>query len=402
MQSAELMLSLIERKAKQDENFLFNRLYRVLYNPDFYSYVWRKLGEPNQNPIGEYHWEDWMNLIQTERWYPIEKRDQEKKVLPEITMALLIQTCHQAIFASDENSFIADELSSMRTSSFHELGSRLRHATNRWLITFTIPIDLFDSWENCRKLLSIRCEDGRWLEIVRRYYVQKWFHPNRGNQRYGLQPLSFTLYKAIDTIVRRTFYGVEITYSYIRIHSQVHICIDAPLLKVKKIQHQLQTVFDEYGLPIAVYYLGRKGKRVVGPYQIQWQKSHQRWRVSLAEQELWDWLKPFMKNGEVCHVPHRIHLSVPQIIQSYSRDLKQFDYHTEAKKYFHKQRERFCDIHFLSLCKTIAAKEKSTVKKVIDKYGIRPTHDRKPAWKKSKKLILQAKDGERFVVYDRS
>lgn len=400
MQSAKLMLSLIERKAKQDENFLFNRLYRILYNPDFYVYVWNKLGQTIPNSIGEYQWEDWIKLIQTERWYPIGRNDQVQEVLPEITMALLIQTCHHAIFASDDQSFITDEVSFMKASIFHELGSKLRHATNRWLVTFSIPSHLFDSWETCRNLLSVRCQDGRWLELIRRFYARKWFHPNQGNQLYGIEPISFTLQKAIDTLVRRAFAELGMAYTYIRIDSQVHICIDEPLSKVKKIQHQLQTIFHQYQLPIIVYYLGRKGKRVVGPYQIQWHKSHQKWTVSLAEQELGNWLKPFMKNGEACHVSHRIHLSVPQIIQSYSRDLQQFDHRTQANKYFLKQRERFCDIHFLSLCKTIAAKEKSTVKKVIEKYGMKPS--RKPAWKQQMKLILQAKDGERFVVYDRS
>lgn len=402
MQSAELMLSLIKRKAKQDENFLFNRLYRVLYNPEFYLYVWRKVGKSIENPIGDYQWEDWMKLIQTERWYPIVMEDQVQKVLPEITISLLIQTCHQAIFATNEQSFITDKVSSMKDGIFHDLGTMLRHATNRWLITFSIPFHLYDSWEICRTLLSIRCQDGRWLELVRRCYARKWLHPNQENELYGIQPLSFTLHKAIDTLVRRAFVNEGMTYSYIRIDSQVHICIDASLSEVKKIQHQLQTVFLQYGLPILVHYLGRKGKRVIGPYHIQWQKSHQNWTISLAEQELWNWLKPFMKNGEASHVPHRIYLSVPQIIYSYSRDLQLFDYRTEAKKYFLKQRERFCDLHFLSLCKTIAAKEKSTVKKVIEKYGVRIPYVRKPAWKQQTKLILQANDGERLVVYDRS
>jgi hypothetical protein len=36
MQNAEVVLSLLSQKATQDSTFVFNRLYRNLFNPDFY------------------------------------------------------------------------------------------------------------------------------------------------------------------------------------------------------------------------------------------------------------------------------------------------------------------------------------------------------------------------------
>ncbi|MBA4494104.1 reverse transcriptase/maturase family protein [Paenactinomyces guangxiensis] len=42
MQKAEVILSLLSQKARNDENFVFRRLYRNLFNPDFYSYSYRQ------------------------------------------------------------------------------------------------------------------------------------------------------------------------------------------------------------------------------------------------------------------------------------------------------------------------------------------------------------------------
>ncbi|TCP70252.1 hypothetical protein [Baia soyae] len=385
MQSAELVLSLIKQKARQDENFQFNRLYRILYNPDVYSYGWKSSGESVPNPLGAYQWDDWYHLIQSECWHP--HRNMEGQTLfPEMTVMKILQVCHQALFPVHENQFVMDQGTSMKHHDFRELGRTLRNATNKWLISFSIPFDLMDSWEHCRTLLKVRCQDGRWLELVRRCHSQKWLHPHSEYERYGVQPFSFTLHKAIDTLVQRMLLGMD-TF-YIRIHSQVHIFVDAPFSEVKRYQQRLQSVCDQHKLPIVVNDPERKGKRVIGPYQIAWQRNHQKWKVYIAEEECWHWIKSFTKSGRACHVSNRIHLSIPQIIELYCRDLQLFDTHTEAKKYFPKQRDRFCDIHFVSLCKTIAAKEKSSVKKTLNRYGTK------------EKRVLRARDGERFAQYD--
>ncbi|SDY36744.1 hypothetical protein [Thermoactinomyces sp. DSM 45892] len=385
MQSAELMLSLIKQKARQDEHFQFNRLYRILYNPDVYSYVWKSAGESILNPLGVYQWDDWYHLIQSERWHP-RKKVKEQTLFPEMTVMHILQACHQALFPVYENQFVMDQGASMKHHDFRELGSALRNATNSWLISFSIPIELLDSWEHCRTLLKERCQDGRWLELVRRFYSQKWLHPHLECERYGVQPLTFTLHKAIDTLVQCTLPRMKVMY--IRIHSQVHICVDAPFSEVKRYQQQLQSAFDQRQLPILVHDPGHRGKRVIGPYQLNWQRNHQKWKVCIAEVECWNWIKSFTKSGKACHVSNRIHLSIPQIIDLYRRDLQLFDIHTEAKKYFPKQRDQFCDIHFVSLCKTIAAKEKSSVKKILNRYGA------------GKKRVLRTRDGDRFAEYD--
>ncbi|MDQ0417862.1 hypothetical protein J2Z48_002046 [Croceifilum oryzae] len=386
MQSAELMLSLIERKARQDENFQFNRLYRTFYNPDVYSHVWKSSEGSISDPLGAYQWEEWYQLIQSERWHP-QGKVEGQTLLPEMTVIQILQVCHQALFPVHENQFVVDHGTSMtmKHHDFRELGSALRNAANSWLIPFSIPVDLMNSWEHCRTLLKVRCQDGRWLELVRRCHNQKWLHPHPDYKRYGVQPLSFTLHKAIDTLVQRTLLGMEMFY--IRIHSQAHICVDAPFSEVKKYQQQLQSAFDQRHLPIVVKAPERKGKRVIGPYQIDWQRNDQEWTVCIAEEECWNWIKSFTKRGKACHVSNRIHLSIPQIIELYNRDLQLFDTHTEAKKYFPKQRDQFCHIHFISLCKTIAAKEKSSVKKVLNRYGAK------------EKRILRTRDGDRFAVY---
>ncbi|SFX30955.1 hypothetical protein SAMN04487866_10460 [Thermoactinomyces sp. DSM 45891] len=385
MQSAELMLSLIKQKARQDENFQFNRLYRILYNPDVYSYVGNSAVESITNPLGAYQWESWYDLIQSERWHPRRKVGGQT-LFPEMTVMYILQVCHQALFPVHENQFVMDQGVSMKHHDFRELGNTLRRVANSWLVSFSIPSELLDTWEHCRTLLKTRCQDGRWLELVRRFHRQKWLHPHPEYERYGVQPLSTTLHKAIDTLVQRALLGMKVVY--IRIHSQVHICVDAPFSEVKRYQQRLQSAFDQRHLPILVHNPEHKGRKVIGPYQMNWLKNHQKWKVCIAEEECWNWIKSFTKSGRACHVSNRIHLSIPQIIELYRRELQLFDIYTEAKKYFPKQRDEFCDIHFISLCKTIAAKEKSSVKKTLNRYGSK------------EKRVLRARDGDRFVQYD--
>jgi hypothetical protein len=48
MQKAEVVLSMLSQKAAQDSAFVFDRLYRTLFNPDFsllaYSNIYAKEG----------------------------------------------------------------------------------------------------------------------------------------------------------------------------------------------------------------------------------------------------------------------------------------------------------------------------------------------------------------------
>ena len=43
MQKAEIVLSMLGQKAKENSTFVFDRLYRNLFNPDFYLLAYNNI-----------------------------------------------------------------------------------------------------------------------------------------------------------------------------------------------------------------------------------------------------------------------------------------------------------------------------------------------------------------------
>ena len=49
MQKAEIVLSMLGQKAKEDSSFVFDRLYRNLFNPDFYLLAYNNIYDKEGN-----------------------------------------------------------------------------------------------------------------------------------------------------------------------------------------------------------------------------------------------------------------------------------------------------------------------------------------------------------------
>jgi hypothetical protein len=83
-----------------------------------------------------------------------------------------------------------------------------------------------------------------------------------------------------------------------------------------------------------------------------------------------DKLKPFMRNGNSVHHGARINLPILDMINEFNSEIRGlYNYYALATDVSTKL-GRFKFYHYLSLAKTIARKEKSSVKKVINRYGI--------------------------------
>lgn len=81
-------------------------------------------------------------------------------------------------------------------------------------------------------------------------------------------------------------------------------------------------------------------------------------------------LKPFIKKGKPYQVGARVNLPVIEIISQYNAEIRGlYNYYCLATDVSTKI-STFQYYHYFSMIKTIARKEKSSVKKVIQKYGI--------------------------------
>jgi group II intron reverse transcriptase/maturase len=81
-------------------------------------------------------------------------------------------------------------------------------------------------------------------------------------------------------------------------------------------------------------------------------------------------LTPFVNNGKSVHHNARINDSILDIINTYNSEVRGlYNYYCLATD-VSKKIGKFKYYHYYSMVKTIARKEKSSVKKVIDKYGV--------------------------------
>lgn len=81
-------------------------------------------------------------------------------------------------------------------------------------------------------------------------------------------------------------------------------------------------------------------------------------------------LKPFVQNGKSVHHNARINDPILDILNTYNSEIRGlYNYYCLATD-VSKKLGKFRYYHYYSMVKTVARKEKSSVKKVIDKYGI--------------------------------
>lgn len=110
-------------------------------------------------------------------------------------------------------------------------------------------------------------------------------------------------------------------------------------------------------------------------------------------------LQPFMKDGKVIAFLPRVNLPVLDIINEYNSEIRGlYEYYSLATDVARKI-GKFKFYHYWSLTKTIAQKEKSSVKKVIAKYGIDVHRKLGTGTRKVLGVKYSTKNGEHTMAY---
>lgn len=192
MQKAEVVLSLLSQKAIQDSTFVFDRLYRNLFNPDFYllaySNIYAKEGNMTQGTdegtIDGFNLE-WVNELiaelkqETYSPYPVRRVHIPKKngktrplgipavrdKLVQEVIRLLLQAIYEPVFKDTSHGFRPERSCHTALSQVKTTGK----GTN-WVIEGDIK-GFFDTigQEKLKAILSKKINDGRFIHLIDKF-----------------------------------------------------------------------------------------------------------------------------------------------------------------------------------------------------------------------------------------
>jgi group II intron reverse transcriptase/maturase len=202
MQKAEMKLSILKQKSKHDENYQFERIYRNLFNEDFFLRAYQKIysKEGNMTPGIDGKTIDGFNkgqitqlieLLKMEQYHPtpvrrtyIPKKDGKKRPLgiPTFTdklvqevMRQILEVIYEPVFCESSHGFRPNK--SCQTALYQIKRS---YKGVNWIIEG----DLTRFFENVNHtillgILSKRIQDGRFLELIRRFLKAGYFEFNQ-------------------------------------------------------------------------------------------------------------------------------------------------------------------------------------------------------------------------------
>jgi group II intron reverse transcriptase/maturase len=198
MQKAEVVLTVLRKKSMQDKDFVFDRLYRNLFNPDFYMLAYSNMyaKEGNMTPGTDGKTIDGFNIslinglieeIKNETYYPnpskrayIKKKNGKlrplgipsfrDKLVQEV-LRMLLEAIYEPIFRDSSHGFRPDK-------SCHTALLQVKNTCHgsTWAVEGDIK-GFFDNIDHSimLSLLSKKIADGRIIELVRRFLKAGYF-----------------------------------------------------------------------------------------------------------------------------------------------------------------------------------------------------------------------------------
>lgn len=393
MQKANDIISILREKSNADKEYLFGRLYRNLFNHDFYLEAFNKIyakktkegilqiDKKTTDILNITLIDNLIELLKKESYYPkkintLVSMDEpsfaSEKLVLEIIKQIL-EAIYTPIFLDSSHGFRLN--TNCHTALVH-IKKNCSH-TN-WAIQGTIEETLQNiSNERLIKLLSNKITDNRFLSLIKRF-LDKGFFQFKTMHAYCFetpQKSSF-LTVLINIFLHELDKFMKINYSqieYTRYNTSFLVNIKGNIALVKKISTEINDfITNKLDLnlkskqPLVINF--NEERVLFLDYEIL--KTRDNIRLLIPHDIVTKNLKPFTKNDKPTHHPTRINLPIANIIIKYNSEIIRFyNYYSLAYNVSAKI-GKFKFYHYYSLAKTIARKEKSSVSKVIDKYGI--------------------------------
>lgn len=331
MQRADIILSILNQKAN-DKDFVFNRIYRHLFNPSFYTDEYRNTEISNL-----------IEKLRTETFYIKNASSMQIQLLQ-----LAIGKILKAIYLINIKTY---------REALVETKNLCRY--NKWIVKVKLKENIIDK-NALINILKMKIDDGRFLNLIEKFI---------DSEHMQLQEIILDIYLSeIDKYMLEKFKN-----SYIR-QGKEAICTSVNKKGAEKISLEIRNyLFDKLNIKainIEIIYLDNKEKfRFLG-YNVIRDNKEKKIQLSVPIEVVNNRLEMFMKNGKAVHCSPRINLSVTELIKTYNIEIENLYKYYSLAIDVNKKLGRFKFYHYSSLIKTIARKEKSSVKKVIEKYGL--------------------------------
>jgi group II intron reverse transcriptase/maturase len=199
MQNAETILTILNQKSIGSKQFVFDRLYRNMFNFDFFTEAYQKMyakpgnmtpGTDGQTIDGfkKSKIDKLINLLRNEQYYPtpvrrtyIEKKNSKKKhplgipsfedKLVQEVVRRVLEAIYEPIFLDTSHGFRPNR--SCQTALFQVKSTC---GGTKWVVEGDIT-GCFDNIDHdiLLKILSRKISDGRFLELIRRFLKAGYF-----------------------------------------------------------------------------------------------------------------------------------------------------------------------------------------------------------------------------------
>jgi group II intron reverse transcriptase/maturase len=502
MQGAEVVLSMLSRKSTENSEFVFDRLYRNLFNSDFYQLAYRNIyareGNMTQgvddstiDGFNKTRVEKIISLLRQETYYPkpvrrtyIPKKNGaqrplgipsfEDKLVQEV-IRLLLQAIYEPQFKDTSHGFRPNR-------SCHTALAQIKttcKGTN-WVIEGDIK-GFFDTINHKKLmvLLSRKISDGRFLNLIERFLkagymefkqvhntltgtpqggivsptlaniylheldcfmeriCEQYTKANKNRKKYqpyqelnmqrfyarknGDQERAHTLLMQMRTMPSIDPLDREyISVNYTRYADDFVVMINGSKGVAEQIRREIGAFLQqELQLELSmektlitnlsgqrVRFLGYEIAKTLENTAITMDARGRQKRTAngtiqllVPSEVIREKLKPFVANEKSVHYSARINVPLLDLLQQYNAEIRGlYEYYSLATDVSTKI-GKFKYYHYYSLLKTVARKEKCSIAKVLDKYGVSVKMKQGTGTRRIFGVICETKEGPKTMTY---
>lgn len=503
MQKAETVLSILKQKSDHDENYKFNRLYRNLFNEDFYLQAYQTIyaKEGNMTPGIDKNTIDGFSkkqithlieLLKTERYQPlpvkrayISKKNTKKKKRPlgipafsdkliQEIIRQLLEVIYEPIFCDTSHGYRPNR--SCHTALYQ---AKQTFQGANWAIDGDIT-GFFDNvnHEILLAILGRKINDGRLLELIERflkagYFEFKQVHNSLSGTPQGanLSPILANIYlheldKYMKSLVKeyskgiqkrvnppyKSLYGkrcrakkqgrVKDAKQFLRQMQSMHavdpmdetflrvsfvrfaddflvgvigskaLCLELKEKIVGFLRHELCLELNLQKTAITNLSNGRvrfvgyeitkihcNSKQIKDKYGHQKRSVNGHIKLLVPSQVIRDKIKLFTEKGRSCALVARKDYPVLDIVNMYNAEIRGlYNFYCLAMN-VSRELSKFKDYHYNSMCRTIACKERTTVRVIQRKYAVEVPRKSGVGTRRIVGVRYETRAGSKTMVY---
>ncbi|MCS1352688.1 group II intron reverse transcriptase/maturase [Mechercharimyces sp. CAU 1602] len=373
MQRANVVLSILSQKAHSKHQFASERCYRYFYNPDFYAQAYRNL-YGSHTELEDRVVTEWIEVMKREGYQPSTTATPTvwDEVMQEVVRMII--TALTSSYESRQARIILpiSRLEAVQALTKHYNGAVWALSGDVTSILSSLPSSYF------LQLLAQRIRDGRFIEVLRRILRAGILQTTKGLQvaliNMVMQEWEGRLASNAnhDTYVR---YGAEWILFIEGQRSEALHRIEELECCMKRawqrsIPTQLCRLHHLVDQPVRFLQYDVTCERELGEHLSHLPYPTRHLKLRLPGDIIKEALRPFRRHGKPTHHSSRLHLSIPQMITLYNREMAELHQSYYMATNANKRLREFQYVHYQSLLKTMARKENRSVKQIVKKYGI--------------------------------